>query len=179
MAEDEIVGEHHQLDGHEFEYSPGGSDGQGRLVYFSLWGHKKLGMTEQLKTNKKLTFKKLTSLHSVPSFVPNRWGKSEKIGTFYFGGSSEITIDDDCSHKIKRCLLLGRKAMTNLDSVSKSRDMTVLTKVCRVKATVFSVVMYGCEMWTIKKAKCHRIDTFEVWHWRRLLRFPCTARSSN
>ena len=138
-------------------------------------------MTEQLKNNKKLTFKKLTSLHSVPSLVPNRWGKNEKKnGTFYFGGSSKITIHDDCSHKIKKiCLFLGRKDMTNLDSVSKSRDMTWLTKVHRVKAIMFSVVMYGCEIWTIKKAKCHRIDAFEVWHWRRLLRVPWTARSPN
>ena len=85
---------------------------------------------------------------------------------------SKIAADSDCSHKIKRCLLLGRKAMTNLDSVSKSRDMTVLTKVCRVKATVFSVVMYGCESWTIniKKAECRRIDAFELCCWRRLLR---------
>ena len=96
-----------------------------------------MGVTEQLKKNKKLTFKKLTSLHSVPSLVANRWGKSEKSGTFYLGGRSKITIDDDCSHNIKRCLLLGRKAMTNLGSVSKGRDMTLLTKVHRVKCIVF------------------------------------------
>ena len=87
-------------------------------------------------------------------------------------GASKITADGDCSHKIKRCLLLGRKAITNLYSILKSRDITLPTKVCLVKGMVFPVVMYGCESWTIKKAECRRIDTFKLWCWRRLLRVP-------
>ena len=93
--------------------------------------------------------------------------------------ASKITADSNCSHEIKRCLLLGRKAMINLDSILKSRDITLLTKVCLVKAMVFPVVMYGCENWTIKKAEHRRIDVFELWCWRRLLRAPWTARRSN
>ena len=96
----------------------------------------------------------------------------------YFGGS-KITADGDCSHEIKRCLLLGRKAVTNLDSVLKSRDITLPTKVCLAKAMVFPGVMYGCESYTIKKAEHQRIDTFELWCWRRLLRVPWTTRRSN
>ena len=95
-----------------------------------------------------------------------------------FWGGSRITVDGDCSHEIKRHLVLGRKVMTNLDSILKSRDITWPTKVCLVKATVFPVVMYGCESWTIKKAE-HRTDAFELWCWRRLLRIPWTARRSN
>ena len=91
------------------------------------------------------------------------------MGDFIFGGS-KITADDDCIHEIKRCLLLGRKLMTNLDSTLKSRDITLLTKVRLVKAMVFPVVMYGCESWTVKKAEHRRIDAFELWCWRRLLR---------
>ena len=102
----------------------------------------------------------------------------ETLTDFILGGS-KINEDDDCSHEIKRCLLLGRKAMTNLDSILKSRDVTLPTKVCLVKATVFPVVMYGCEIWTIKKAERRRIDAFELWCWRRLLRVPWTARRSN
>ena len=98
--------------------------------------------------------------------------------TFIFGGS-KITADGDCSHEIKRCLLLGRKVMTNLDSIFKSRDITLPTKVGLVKAMVFPVVMYGCESWTIKKAEPWRIDAFELCCWRRLLRVPWTARRSN
>ena len=98
--------------------------------------------------------------------------------TLFFGGS-KITADGDFSHEIKRCLLLGRKGMTNLDSIFKSRDITLPTKVHLVKAMVFPVVMYGCEIWTIKKAECQRIDAFELWCWRRLLRVPWTARRSN
>ena len=94
-------------------------------------------------------------------------------------GGSKITADDDCSHEIRRCLLLGRKAMTNLDSISKSRDITLPTKVHLVKAVVFPVVMNGCESWTIKKAEHRRIDAFELWCWRRLLRVPWAARRSN
>ena len=94
-------------------------------------------------------------------------------------GVSRITADGDYSHEIKRLLLLGRKVMTNLDSIFKSRDITLPTKVCLVKAMVFPVVVYGCESWTVKKAECQRIDAFELWCWRRLLRVPWTARRSN
>ena len=98
--------------------------------------------------------------------------------TFIFLGS-KITADGDCSHEIKRCLLLGRKVMTNLDSILKSRDIALSTKVRLVKAMVFPVIMYGCESWTIKKAEHRRIDAFELWCWRRLLRISWTARRSN
>ena len=101
----------------------------------------------------------------------------ESVTDFILWGS-KITVDGDCSHEIKRCLLLGRKAMTNLDNILKSRDITWLTKVCLVKAMVFPVVIYGCESWTIKKAEHQRIDAFELWCWRRLLRVPWTARSN-
>ena len=93
--------------------------------------------------------------------------------------SSKIIADGDCSHEIKRYLLLGRKAMTNLDNILKSRDITLSSKVCLVKAMVFSVVMYRCESWTIKKAEHQRVDAFELWCWRRLLRVPWTARRAN
>ena len=102
----------------------------------------------------------------------------ETVTDFILGGS-KITVDGDCSHEIKRCLLLGRKVTTNLDSILKSRDITLPTKVCLVKAMVFPVVKYGCENWTIKKAECRRIDAFELWCWSRLLRVPWTARRSN
>ena len=102
----------------------------------------------------------------------------ETVPDFIFWGS-KITADGDCSHEIKRHLLLGRKVMTNLDSIFKSRDITLPTKVCLVKAMVFPVVMYGCASWTVKKAECRRIDAFELWCWRRLLRVPWTARRSN
>ena len=102
----------------------------------------------------------------------------ETVSDFIFG-SSKITADGDCSHEIKRRLLLGRKVMTNLDNIFKSRDITLLTKVHLVKAIVFPVVMYGCESWTVKKAEHPRIDVFELWCWRRLLRAPWTARRSN
>ena len=95
----------------------------------------------------------------------------ETVTDFIFGGS-KITAEGDCSHKIKRLLLLGRKAMTNLDSISKSRDITLPTKVCLVKVTVFPVVMYGCQSWTAKKAECQRTDAFKLWCWRRLLKVP-------
>ena len=106
--------------------------------------------------------------------MANRWGTSVR---FYFLGS-KITADGDCSHEIKRCFLLGRKVMTNLDSILKSRDIALPTKVCLVKALVFPVVMYGCESWTVKKAERRRIDAFELWCWRRLLRVPWTPRRS-
>ena len=102
----------------------------------------------------------------------------ETVSDFIFGGS-KITADGDCSHEIKRHLFLGRKVMTNLDSIFKSRDITLPTKVHLVKAMVFPVVMYGCASWTVKKAECQRIDAFEVWCWRRLLRVPWTARRSS
>ena len=105
-------------------------------------------------------------------------GKQWKLADFILGGS-KITADGDCSHEIKRRFLLGRKAMTNLDSILKSRDIILPTKVRVVKSMVFPVVMYGCENWTVKKAECQRIDAFELWCWRRLLRVPWTARRSN
>ena len=109
--------------------------------------------------------------------MANRWGNSGHSGWLYFGGLLNHT-NGDCSHEIKRCLLLGRKVMTNLDSILKSRDITLPIKVHLVKAMVFPVVMYGCERWTIKKAESQRIDGFELWCWRRLLRDPCTPRSN-
>ena len=102
----------------------------------------------------------------------------ETVADFIFLGS-KITVDGNCSHEVKRCLLLGRKVMTKLDSILKSRDITLSTKVCLVKAMVFPEVMNGCESWTIKKAERKRIDAFELWCWRRLLRVPWTARRSN
>ena len=108
----------------------------------------------------------------------NRWGNSGNSVRLYFLGS-KITADGECGHEIKRCLLLGRKVMTNLDHILKSRDITLPTKVLLVKAMFFPVVMYGCESWTAKKAESRRIDAFELWCWRRLLRVPWTARRSN
>ena len=102
----------------------------------------------------------------------------ETVSDFILGGS-KITADGDCSHEIKRCLPFARKVMTNIDSILRSRDITWPTKVHLVKAMVFPVVMYGCESWTIKKAERQRIDAFELWHWRRLLRVPWTARRSS
>ena len=102
----------------------------------------------------------------------------ETVADFILGGS-KITVDGDCSHGIKRRLVLGRKAMTNLESILKSRDITLLTNICLVKAMFFPLVMYVCESWTIKKAEHRRIDVFELWCWRRLLRVPWTARRSN
>ena len=99
-----------------------------------------------------------------------------EIVTYFIFLGSKITADDECSHEVKRHLLLGRKVMTNLDSIFKSRDITLPTKVCLVKAMVFPVVMYGCESWTVKKAESQGIDAFELWCWRRLLRVPWTAR---
>ena len=105
-------------------------------------------------------------------------GKVEAVADLIFLGS-KITVDGDCRHEIRRLLVLGRKVVTSLESVLKSRDITLLTKVHLVNATVFPVVMYGCESWTIKKVECQRTDVFELWYWRRLLRVPCTARRSN
>ena len=111
-------------------------------------------------------------------FMANRWGNNGNTDRLFWGGS-RTTADGDSSHEMKRCLLLGRKAMINPDSIIKSRDITLPTKVHLVKATVFPVVMYVCEIWTIKKAEQWRIDGFELWCWRRLLRVPWTARRSN
>ena len=109
-------------------------------------------------------------------FMANRWGNTIKRVTDFIFLDFKITVVDDCSHEIKRCLLLGRKAMTNLDSLLKNRVITLPTKVCLVKAMFFPVVMYGCESWTVKKAENQRVDAFELWCWRRLLRVPWTAR---
>ena len=110
--------------------------------------------------------------------MANRWETVEAVADFVLGGS-KITTDGDFSHEIKRRLLLGRKVMSNLDSILKSRHITLPPKVCLVKAMVFPVVMYVCESWTIKKAECWKIDVFELWCWKRLLRVPWTARRSN
>ena len=111
-------------------------------------------------------------------FMANTWGTMETVRNFVLGGS-KITADGDYSHEVKTCLFLGRKAMTNLDSILKSRDITLPIKACLLKGMVFPVVIYGCESWTIKKAEWQRIDAFELWCWRRLLRVPWTARRSN
>ena len=119
-----------------------------------------------------------TTSHMKPSLHGKQMGKQWKQWQTLFLGGSKITVDGDCRHEIKRCLLLGRKVMTNLDSTLKCRDITLPTKVCLVKDMVCPVVMYGCESWTIKKAERQRIDASELWCWR-LLRVPCTARGSN
>ena len=124
-----------------------------------------------------LSFRKLRSWHPVPT-LHGKWMEKQRKQRLYLLGS-KITADGDCSHEIKRCLLLGRKVMTNLDSILKSRDITWPTKVHLVKVMVFPVAVYGCESWTIKKAEHWRIDAFELWCWRRLLRVPWTARRTN
>ena len=127
----------------------------------------------------KLNIQKTKIMASGPITSWEIFGETvETVSDFIFGGS-KITADGDCSHEIKRCSLLGRKAMTNLDSILKSRDITLLTKVHQVKAMVFPVVMYGCESWTIKNPENQRIDAFELWCWIRLLKVPWTARRSN
>ena len=131
---------------------------------------------ESEKVDLKLNIQKTKIMASGP--ITSWQIEGEAVADFIFL-SSKITVDSDCSHEIKRRLLLGRKVMTNLDSILKSRDITLSTKVCLVKATVFPVVVYGCESWTIKKAEHQRIDAFELWYWRRLLRVPWTARRSN
>ena len=134
---------------------------------------------ESEKVGLKLNIQKTKIMASGPITSWKRDGETvETVANFTFLGS-KITADGDCSHEIKRRLLLGRKVMTNLDSILKSRDITLPTKVHLVKAIVFPVVMYGCESWTIKKAECQRNDAFELWCWRRLLRVPWTARRSN
>ena len=133
---------------------------------------------ESEKVGLKLNIQKTKIRIMAPGPITSWQIDGETVTDFIFLGS-KITADGDCSHKIKRPLLLGRKAMTNLDSILKSRDITFPTKVCLVKAMVFPVVMYGCESWTVKKAERRRIDAFELWCWRRLLRIPWTARRSN
>ena len=134
---------------------------------------------ESEKAGLKLNIQKVKIMASGPITSWQIDGETtETMRDFIFGGS-KFTADGDCSHEIKRCLLLGRKVMTNLDSIFKSRNITLPTKVHLVKAMVFPVVMYGCESWTVKKAECQRIDAFELSCWRRLLRIPWTARKSN
>ena len=133
----------------------------------------------QWKVGLKLNIQKTKTMASGPITSWQIDGETvETVADFIFLGS-KITADSDCSHEIKRCLLLGRKVMTNVDSILKSRDITLSAKVCLVKAMVFPVVMYGCESWTIKKAECWRINAFELWCWRWLLRVPWSARRSN
>ena len=134
---------------------------------------------ESEKVGLKLNIQKTKIMASSPITLWQIDGETmETVRDFILGGS-KITADGDCSREINRCLLLGRKVMINLDSILKSRDITLSTKVHLVKAMVFPVVMYGCESWTIKKAERQRIDSFEPWCWRRLLRVPWTARRSN
>ena len=131
---------------------------------------------ESEKAGLKLNIQKTKIMASSPITSLQIYGETmETVRDFIFLGS-KITAVGDCSCEIKRCLLLGRRAMTNLDSILKSRDIALPTKVCLVKAMVFPVVMYGCESWTMKKAECRKIDAFEVWCWRRLLRVPWTSR---
>ena len=131
------------------------------------------------KVGLKLNIQKTKIMASSPITSWQIDGETMETVTDFISWGSKITADGDCSHEIKRRLLLGRKAMTNLDGILKSRDITLPTKVCLVKAMVFPVVMYGCESWTIKKAEHRRIDAFELWCWGRLLRVPWTARRSN
>ena len=134
---------------------------------------------ESEKVGLKLNIQKTKIMASGPITSWQIDGETVDTVTDFIFLGSRITADGDCSHEIKRSLLLGRKVITNLDSILKSRDITLSTKVCLVKAVVFPVVMYGCESWTIKKAECRRIDAFELWCWRRLLRIPWLTRRSN
>ena len=134
---------------------------------------------ESEKTGLKLNIQEIKIMASGSTISWEIDGATMETVTDFILGGSKITADGDCSQEIKRHFLLGRKVMTNLDSILKSRDMTLLTNVRLVKTMVFPVVIYGCESWTIKKAECQRIDAFELWCWRRLLRVPWTARRSN
>ena len=134
---------------------------------------------ESEKVGLKLNIQKAKTMASSPITSWQIDGETMETVTDFILGGSKRTADGDCSHEIKTCLLLGRKVMTNVDSILKSRDITLSTKVCLVKAMVFPVVMSGCESWTIKKAECWIIDVFELWRWRRILRVPWTARRSN
>ena len=132
-----------------------------------------------MKKGLKLNIHKTKIMASRPITSGQIDGETVEIVADFILGGSKITADGDCSHEIKRCLHLGRKVMTNLDSIFKSSNITLPTNVHLVKAMVFPIVMYGCESWTIKKAECRRIDAFELWCWRRLLRVPWTARRSS
>ena len=134
---------------------------------------------ESEKVDLKLNIQKIKIIASGPITSWEIDGETVEIVSDFIFGGSKITADGDCNHEIKRHLLLGRKLMTNLDSILKSRDITLPTKVCLVKAVVFPVVMYGCESWTIKTAERRSIDAFELWCWKRLFRVPWTARRSN
>ena len=154
---------------------PGKSHGQRSLVGYSPWGHKESDKT------KRLHFHFHTHMHTHINWWDNDYElviTVEPVADFILLGS-KITADGDCSNEIKRHLLLGGKVMINLDSILKSRNITLPKKVHLVKAMVFPVVMYGCESWTVKKAECRRTDAFELWCWRKLLRVPWTARRSN
>ena len=164
VTEDEMVGWHHWLKGHESEQTLGDSEGQGSLACCHSWGRKELYTTEWLNNSKDCG---IWSYH----FMAKRWGKTGNMTDFLFLGS-QITADGDCSLNIRRYLLLGRKAMTNLD-ILKSRDITLPTKVHLVKAMVFLVVMYGCEV-DHKESWAPKNWCFELWCWRRLLRVPWT-----
>ena len=133
---------------------------------------------ESEKVGLKLNIQKTKIMASSPITIWQIDGETVEMVTDFILGGSKITADGDCSHEIKRCLLLGRKVMTNIDSLLKSRDITLPTKVLLVKAMVFPVALYGCESWTIKKAEHQRTEAFELWCWRRLLRIPWTARRS-
>ena len=150
-----------------------------KLSYYSVIFTKRLLMKvkeESEKVGLKLNIQKTKIMASGPIISWQKMGKQWKMWqTFIFLGY-KITADGDCSHEIKTCLLLGRKAVTNLESILKSRNISLLTKIHLVKAMDFPVVMYGCESWTIKNAECWRIDAFELWCWRRLLRVPWTTR---
>ena len=134
---------------------------------------------ESEKVGLKLNIQKMRIMASGPNTSWQIDGETVETVADIIWGGSKITAVGDCSHEIKRCLFLGKKAMTNLDRIVKSRDIILPTKVCLIKAMVFPVVMYGCESWTVKKAESRRIDAFELWCWRRLLRVPWTARRSN
>ena len=136
-------------------------------------------MKESEKVGLMLNIQKTKIMASGPITSGQIGGETMETVRYFIFLGSKITADGNCNHDIKRHLLLGRKAMTNLDSILKSSDITLVTKVHLVKAMVFPIVMYGCESWTIKKAECQRNDTFELWCWRRLLRVPWTARKSN
>ena len=150
------------------------------LVFFGYIPRSRIaGSYGSQKFGLKLNIQKTKIMASGPITSWQIDGETMETVTDFIVWGSKITVNGDCSHEIKRCLLLGRKVMTNLDSMLKSRDITLPTKVHLVKAMVFPVVMYGCESWTIKKGECERTDAFELWCWRRLLRVPQTARRSN
>ena len=140
----------------------------------SWWGERREWKSWLKAQHSKTTDHGIRSYH----FLANRWGNNGNSDRLYFFGS-KITVDCDCNHEIRRCLLLGRKAMTNLDSIFNNRDITLPTKIHIVKAVVFPVVTYGFKSWTVKKAEHKKVDAFELWCWRRLLRVPWITRRSN